>query len=222
MVKNWSLVARQSISELPLIALCRSKSLALCYYVSEYCFPVWSQSHHWLHKGHLDGSLTSSMRHRACTHKKRPKHLGAPQTFTTIFKHTHYWTTDWKVEMLSTRMHSLANEINSPSPKSSADTTWKSRWDESNYRLKQFIPQPSDKPPGHDLNRRNWVLLNRIHSGYGRYASFMHKVELSTLRLQINVPGRLLIFRFFSDHLFFFYLFFIFWSLVISLKINSL
>ena len=76
-------------------------------------------------------------------------------------------------------MFSLANENNSPSPKSWADTTWKKRWDKSNYRLKQYIPQPSDKPPGHDLNRRNWVLLNRIRSGYGRYASLMHRVGLS-------------------------------------------
>ena len=71
-------------------------------------------------------------------------------------------------------MYSLAAEANeASSPKACAEGAWR-RWQSSNYWLKQFIPVPSTKPSGHDLNRPKWVKLNPIRSGYGRYASFMH------------------------------------------------
>ena len=81
---------------------------------------------------------------------------------------------------LSKRMHSLASDINgTTSPKSWATTTWRRWWQNSSYRLCQNIPQPSAKSPGHDLKRHQWVLLNRFRSGYGRCASFMHRIKLS-------------------------------------------
>ena len=77
-------------------------------------------------------------------------------------------------------MHSLASDINgTTSPKSWATTTWRRIWQNLNYRLCQYIHEPSAKPPGHDLKRHQWVLLNRVRSGYGRYASFMHRIGLS-------------------------------------------
>ena len=78
------------------------------------------------------------------------------------------------------RMHSLASDINgTSSPKSWATTTWRWRWQNLNCRLCQYISESSAKPPGYDLKRRQWVPLNRVRSGYGRYAIFMHRIGLS-------------------------------------------
>ena len=77
-------------------------------------------------------------------------------------------------------MYSLAADANeASSPKAWAEGAWRRRWQSSNYWLKQFIPVPSTKPSGHDLNRPKWVKLNRIRSGYGRYASFMHQIGMN-------------------------------------------
>ena len=81
---------------------------------------------------------------------------------------------------LSNRTHLLAADTNdASSPKIWAEGAWRRRWQSRNYRLKQFVPKPSTKPSGHDLNRSKWVKLNRIRSGYGRYASFMHQIGLN-------------------------------------------
>ena len=69
---------------------------------------------------------------------------------------------------LSKLMHSLASDINgTTSPKSWATTTWRRIWQNLNYRLCQSIHEPSAKPPGHDLKRHQWVLLNQVRSRYG-------------------------------------------------------
>ena len=65
------------------------------------------------------------------------------------------------------------------SPKSWASTTWRLQWQDSNYQLCQYIPEPSAKHHGHDLKLHQRVLLNRVRSGYGRYTSFMHRIGLS-------------------------------------------
>ena len=81
---------------------------------------------------------------------------------------------------LSKRMHSIASDINgTTSPKSWATTTWRRQCQNSNYQLCQYIPEPSAKPPGHDLKQHQWVLLNPVRSGYGWYASFMNQIGLN-------------------------------------------
>ena len=81
---------------------------------------------------------------------------------------------------LSSRMHSLVNDnTENVSSQSWAEAKWRQRWINSTHQLKQFIPLPSNNPPGCDLKRREWVLLNRIRSGYGRYGSFMYRICLT-------------------------------------------
>ena len=180
----------------------RISALALCYSAAEYCSPVWSQSRHC---NRINTSLNECLRLISGCIKATPTDLlpvlsgivpadiRRDRNILELYKRSlsedhmlHHIQSHPLLNNrlksrvpLSARMHSLANENNSTSPKTWADTTWKRRWNKLDYRLKEFIPQPSSKPPGHDLNRRNWVLLNRIRSGYGRYASFMHRVGLS-------------------------------------------
>ena len=77
-------------------------------------------------------------------------------------------------------MHSLGFYINGrTSAKLWATITWRWQWQNLNYRLCQYIPQPSVKAPDHDVKRHQCVLLNQVRSGYGRYASFMNRIGLS-------------------------------------------
>ena len=78
---------------------------------------------------------------------------------------------------LSLRMNFISNEDNGMiSSRAWANEKWrKTRWNV----LKHFIPFPMSKPPGCDLKRSKWVLLNRIRSGYGRFDGFNYKIGLS-------------------------------------------
>ena len=81
---------------------------------------------------------------------------------------------------LSLRMISISNGDNGIiSSRAWANEKWKTRWNASEHQLKQFISSPMPNPPGCDLKRSEWVLLNRIHSGYGRFAGFMYRIGLS-------------------------------------------
>ena len=65
------------------------------------------------------------------------------------------------------------------SPDHWAVSKWKEAWKANDSHLKQFIQVPTPQPPGHDLKRSHWVLLNRLRSGHGRYASFMKRIGVS-------------------------------------------
>ena len=77
----------------------------------------------------------------------------------------------------------LTNRRHGPAPETDADDwateMWKQRWTATSHSLKKFITEPTQSPPGSDLPRREWVLLNRLRSGYGRFAAFMNKIGLA-------------------------------------------
>ena len=182
----------------------RSSALALCYSAAEYCSPVWSQSHH-CYK--VDVALNECLRLVSVCIKSTPTDIlpvlcGIEHTdirrdknilefCNRVFSEeghvldnliTHPLTNNRLRSRvpLSKRMHSLASDINgTTSSKSWATTTWRWRWQNLNYRRCQYISEPSVKPSGDDLQQHQWVLLNRVCSGYGRYANFMHRIRLS-------------------------------------------
>jgi len=176
----------------------RTSALALCYSTAEYCSPIWSHSPHC---NKIDVSLNSCMRViSGCiksTHTEiLPVLCGIAPSDIRRNKNTLDLRDDHMLNMvannpllngrlksrspLSRRMHSLAaDNTENVSPQTWAEAKWRQRWNDSTHQLKQFIPLPSNKPPGHDLKRHEWVLLNRIRSGYGRYGSFMHRIGLS-------------------------------------------
>ena len=180
-----------------------TSALALCYSVAEYCSPVWSQSHHCKK---LDVALNECLRLVSGCIKSTPTDL--LPTLSGIqpadirrdrnilnlreraLADTHIFhqaitspliNNRLKSRMpLSTRMHHLAGQLqNNTSPDQWAMTTWSNRWHNLRYHLCDYIREPSEKPPGYDLKRNHWVLLNRIRSGYGRYASHMYRIGLS-------------------------------------------
>ena len=178
----------------------RTSALALCYSVAEYCSPVWSQSQHCKK---VDTSLNECLRLVSSCIKSTPTNIlpllsgiepsdirrdksilelritGSHMLNNVL--NNPLSNNRLKSRMpLSNRMHSLAADTNdASSPKIWAEEAWRRRWQSRNYRLKQFLPEPSTKPSGHNLNRAKSVKLNRIRSGYGRYASFMHQIGLN-------------------------------------------
>ena len=80
--------------------------------------------------------------------------------------------------MISLNIHCSKHEIDDISPEGWTQHAWRERWENSNYQLNNFIAYPRSNPPGYDLKRIQWVLLNRLQFGHGRYASFMHRVGL--------------------------------------------
>ena len=181
----------------------RTTGLALCYSSAEYCPPIWSQSTHCkkvdvsfnecmrLISGCIKFTPTDilpiligveppnirrdkntlDLRNRALSHNHMLSNLITNPLLNSRLKSR---------SPLSLRMNLIANGDNGIiSSQALANEKWETRWNASEHQLKQFIPSPSSKPPGCDLKRSEWVLLNRFRSGYGRFAGFMYRIGLS-------------------------------------------
>ena len=74
-------------------------------------------------------------------------------------------------------MNSIANaDIGMISSQAWANEKWQTRRNATQHQLKQFIPLLLSSPPGCDVKLSEWALLNRLRSGYGRFAGFMFKL----------------------------------------------
>ena len=173
--------------------------LALCFSVAEYSSPVWCHSSH-CHK--LDSSLNECLRLISGCIKSTPTYLlpvlcgiepadiwrnkncinlykRAANALHILHNLLHNPAPAVRLKsrnLLTSRVQALANGIDdTTSLESWAQSLWRSWWNNVNHQLQNFISVPTPKPPWHDLRRKNWVLLNRIHSGHGRYACFIHK-----------------------------------------------
>ena len=79
---------------------------------------------------------------------------------------------------ISTRvLHLIKSNNIIASPDSWAESVWKTRWSNTNYQLRDYVPYPSSKPPGCDLDHRQWILLNRLRSRYRQYGNFMYRIR---------------------------------------------
>ena len=56
----------------------------------------------------------------------------------------------------------------------SSETQWQVEWSECDIRNKFLIADPTQRPPGFDLPRHDWTLLNRYRTGHGRCAACIH------------------------------------------------
>ena len=187
----------------------RSSSLALCYSTAEYCAPVWSRS---VHTKRVDTALNNSMRLVSGAIKSTPTSqlpllsgITPPdirrleQCLKLLHRSTktpthllHHLTTTNREQPtsrlksrypLSRQLHELQHEAINTSPETWSQDRWSSRWQLTDCQLRRYIPTPTNKPPGHDLPRAQWVQLNRLRSGHGRYKAFMHRIGLADTNL---------------------------------------
>ena len=182
----------------------QTSALSLCYSAAEYCAPAWSASSH---VPQLDAALNDSMRLITGCIRSTSSHIlpilsGIPppetrreglllkvynKAFNTPTHLLHNIALAHRQAAqrlpsrnpLSSRMIAIAHKANDVPPDQWIAKTWLNQWNNTNCRLKQYVPMPSTLPPGHDLPRQSWVLLNRLRSGYGRYADFMHRIGLA-------------------------------------------
>ena len=174
----------------------RTTAFALCFSVTEYCSPVWCHSSH-CHK--LDSSLNEWLRLISEWFKSTPTYLQPVlcgiepvdirrnKNCINLYKraadashilhnllHNPAPAVQPKLQnLLTSLVQALVNRIDdTTSPESWAQWLWRSRWNNVNHRLQNFISVPTQKPSGYGLRRKNWVLLNCIRSGHGCYTCF--------------------------------------------------
>ncbi|KAL4107613.1 hypothetical protein QTP88_017937 [Uroleucon formosanum] len=58
---------------------------------------------------------------------------------------------------------------------------WKSEWEKSNQDTHNIIQSLENPLPGHQLPRREWVVLNRLRTGHRRCKELLHKWKMADL-----------------------------------------
>ena len=58
---------------------------------------------------------------------------------------------------------------------------WKSEWEKFNPDSHNIIQSLGNPLPGHQLPRREWVVLNRLRTGHGRCKELLHKWKMADL-----------------------------------------
>ena len=183
-------------------AVLRTSALALCYSCAEYCSPIWMQS---CRTKKIDTALHDSMRLISGCIRSTPTDIlpilsgieppDIRREKLAIRLHQRAAATDHLLHgklnadtCTQSRLRSrnpLSSRHYGPVPDSRAYSsawaadTWRTRWTRTTHGLRRFIAEPEQHPPGCDLPRKEWVLLNRLRSGYGRFAAFLHRIGLS-------------------------------------------
>ena len=60
---------------------------------------------------------------------------------------------------------------------------WQEEWARHYTHLHQFITEPSTKPPGTQLDRKAFVLVNRLRTGWAKTAEYLHKIGVTDSQL---------------------------------------
>ena len=183
-------------------ALLQTSVLALSYSSAEYCCPIWSENRH-IQK--IDSALNEGMRlisgairstpteqlPTLCgilppdirrqrrtrqlfeTAKSNPGHMLHSRVLTEIQNNQPS-----RLRSRNPLLRRARSQDQALPPSTWAMTAWQNRWNNSNCQLKQYMPTISTKPVGNDLGRAQWVQLNRLRSGHGRFNHFMHRIGL--------------------------------------------
>jgi len=165
----------------------RTTALALCYSVAEYCCPVWARSS-FTH--HVDSQLNSSMRLiTGCLRSTPVPWLPVLANIAPPGLRRQAATDDMVSRILRNSSWPLHDDfVNHPParlksrrPIWSVDTTgvtddlWRDAWVSASVVNHGLVPDPAVRPPGFDLPRQPWTLLNRFRTGHGTCRASLHR-----------------------------------------------
>nr|CAH7712843.1 unnamed protein product [Callosobruchus chinensis] len=163
----------------------RTSALALVYSAAEYCSPVWLNSKH---AGLVDTVLNQTMRTITGTIKPTPiqwlpvlSNIAPPHLRRLAALKSQCETLSKDAQL---PIHSNAEPLITQKPRLrsrnpplrmaheklndfSLKDEWPREWTNNNISNKNLIQDPSEKPEGFDLPRRQWCNLNRIRTGHG-------------------------------------------------------
>ncbi len=162
----------------------KTTALALCYSAAEYCAPVWSRSSH---TKLVDVQLNTSMRIITGTLRSTPlpwlpvlsnippPHLRRQEATAKLL--TKVYANDKLPLNLDITLHPAARLssrkpvwLDSPPEDMTANSAWSDEWAATDVVNHSLVAEPSVYPPGFDLPRRHWSMLNRFRTGQGRCA----------------------------------------------------
>lgn len=157
----------------------RSSAVALCYSVAEYCAPVWSRS---AHVGKIDSQLNSTMRLITGTLRPTPtpwlpvlSNIAPPslrrkeatdKLIGKISDHNHWPVYRDVYDHPQQRLMSRAPLWNDLEPRDLI-SQWRESWETASAINSSLVTDPTIRPPGFDLPRREWSLLNRFRTAQG-------------------------------------------------------
>ncbi len=162
----------------------KTTALVLCYSTAEYCAPVWSRSSH---TRLVDVQVNRSMRTITGTLRSTPlpwlpvlsnippPHLRRQQATAKLL--TKVQANDKLPLNTDITLHPAARLpsrkpvwLDPPPEYMTANSAWSDEWAATDIVNHSLVAEPSICPPGFDLPRRHWSMLNRFRMGQGRCA----------------------------------------------------
>ena len=163
----------------------RTSALSLVFSTGEYCAPVWLNSHH---TSIIDTQLNHTMRQISGTIKPTPNawlpvlcNIAPPNTRrmaslkaqVTKCQNNPTLPINADIEDLTSKKQPRLKSRQPPVRTATQLTNftseqhWSNEWHSKDIRNSYLIQDPTAKPNGFNLPRRQWCNLNRIRTGHG-------------------------------------------------------
>jgi len=133
----------------------RTSALALCYSTAEYCAPVWSRSSHI--------QLNETMRFLLHISNVKMQCPSGSTKWNSVITY-HFSVTLHPTLWLPSR-HPVWR-VN-PAAVTTCFSRWRDDWQSATVINSSLVDDPTVRPPGYHLTRRQWSLLNRFWKGQG-------------------------------------------------------
>ncbi len=162
----------------------KTTALALCYSAAEYCAPVWSRSSH---TRPVDVQLNTSMRIITGTLHSTPlpwlpvlsnippPHLRRQEATAKLLTKVYVndklpLNSDIKLHPAARLSSRIPVWLDSLPEDMTANSAWSDEWAATDVVNHSLVAKPSVCPPGFDLPRQHWSMLNQFRMGQGRCA----------------------------------------------------
>ena len=177
-------------------ATLRCSALGLVYSAAEYCAPVWLNS---TYTRLIDVQLNTTMRLISGTLKSTPtqwlpllSHIPPPKLrrqaaslreFEKITKNPQLPIHEEINDARTNRLRSRNPPVRTANELKISNFQLKNRWKEERknapYITMQLMPGIDKTPPGFDLPRKTWAILNRIRTGHGNCRDSHHRWNIA-------------------------------------------